>query len=393
MERLTKLFKGDKYVWSILFALMICSVLAVYSSSDAMAYARHGGNISFVMVKHVTVLLMGLLAIYAFHHVPSRYWRAGSLFLMVLSVPLLIITLFMGTSINDASRWLTLPGINFSFQSSDFAKIVLLMFVARELSARREYIGDWKTGFLPIMIPVAVVAALIFPANLSTAAILVFNCLILLFIGSAKFRHILIVILLGVTLFGGFVGTALLLEKANIEIPAVTGRVHTWLNRLGVGDAEYDSRGSDYQREQALIAIASSELIGKGPGNSVQRALLPQSYNDFIFAIIVEEYGLAGASVLMALYLGLLARAVVMVRTSERTFQAFLALAMTLNVVSTAMFNMMVAVGLGPVTGQTLPLVSWGGSSLVFTCVSMGILLSVSREVEKKVQMAAENHE
>jgi len=389
MERLAKLFKGDKYVWSIVIALMISSVLAVYSSSDSMAYARHGGNISYVMVKHITVLLVGLLAIYVFHLIPSRYWRAGSLVLMVISVPLLVITLFMGTSINDASRWLTLPGINFSFQSSDFAKIALLMFVARELSARRNYITDWKTGFLPILIAVGVVAALIFPANLSTAVILGFNSLLLLFIGSARIRHILLVVFLGVALFAGFISVALLLEKAKVEIPVVTVRVHTWMNRLGFGDQEYDSRGADYQREQALIAIASSELIGKGPGNSVQRALLPQSYNDFIFAIIVEEYGLAGATILMLLYLALLARAVSMVRNSERTFQAYLAMAMTLNVVSTAMFNMLVAVGLGPVTGQTLPLVSWGGSSLIFTCMSVGILLSVSREIEKSKQLAA----
>lgn len=389
MERLAKLFKGDKYVWSIVIALMISSVLAVYSSSDSMAYARHGGNISYVMVKHITVLLVGLLAIYVFHLIPSRYWRAGSLVLMVISVPLLVITLFMGTSINDASRWLTLPGINFSFQSSDFAKIALLMFVARELSARRNYISDWKTGFLPILIAVGVVAALIFPANLSTAVILGFNSLLLLFIGSARIRHILLVVFLGVALFVGFISVALLLEKAKVEIPVVTVRVHTWMNRLGFGDQEYDSRGADYQREQALIAIASSELIGKGPGNSVQRALLPQSYNDFIFAIIVEEYGLAGATILMLLYLALLARAVSMVRNSERTFQAYLAMAMTLNVVSTAMFNMLVAVGLGPVTGQTLPLVSWGGSSLIFTCMSVGILLSVSREIEKSKQLAA----
>lgn len=389
MERLAKLFKGDKYVWSIVIALMISSVLAVYSSSDSMAYARHGGNISYVMVKHITVLLVGLLAIYVFHLIPSRYWRAGSLVLMVISVPLLVITLFMGTSINDASRWLTLPGINFSFQSSDFAKIALLMFVARELSARRNYITDWKTGFLPILIAVGVVAALIFPANLSTAVILGFNSLLLLFIGSARIRHILLVVFLGVALFVGFISVALLLEKAKVEIPVVTVRVHTWMNRLGFGDQEYDSRGADYQREQALIAIASSELIGKGPGNSVQRALLPQSYNDFIFAIIVEEYGLAGATILMLLYLALLARAVSMVRNSERTFQAYLAMAMTLNVVSTAMFNMLVAVGLGPVTGQTLPLVSWGGSSLIFTCMSVGILLSVSREIEKSKQLAA----
>jgi len=389
MERLAKLFKGDKYVWSIVIALMISSVLAVYSSSDSMAYARHGGNISYVMVKHITVLLVGLLAIYVFHLIPSRYWRAGSLVLMVISVPLLVITLFMGTSINDASRWLTLPGINFSFQSSDFAKIALLMFVARELSVRRNYITDWKTGFLPILIAVGVVAALIFPANLSTAVILGFNSLLLLFIGSARIRHILLVVFLGVALFVGFISVALLLEKAKVEIPVVTVRVHTWMNRLGFGDQEYDSRGADYQREQALIAIASSELIGKGPGNSVQRALLPQSYNDFIFAIIVEEYGLAGATILMLLYLALLARAVSMVRNSERTFQAYLAMAMTLNVVSTAMFNMLVAVGLGPVTGQTLPLVSWGGSSLIFTCMSVGILLSVSREIEKSKQLAA----
>lgn len=389
MERLAKLFKGDKYVWSIVIALMISSVLAVYSSSDSMAYARHGGNISYVMVKHITVLLVGLLAIYVFHLIPSRYWRAGSLVLMVISVPLLVITLFMGTSINDASRWLTLPGINFSFQSSDFAKIALLMFVARELSVRRNYITDWKTGFLPILIAVGVVAALIFPANLSTAVILGFNSLLLLFIGSARIRHILLVVFLGVALFAGFISVALLLEKAKVEIPVVTVRVHTWMNRLGFGDQEYDSRGADYQREQALIAIASSELIGKGPGNSVQRALLPQSYNDFIFAIIVEEYGLAGATILMLLYLALLARAVSMVRNSERTFQAYLAMAMTLNVVSTAMFNMLVAVGLGPVTGQTLPLVSWGGSSLIFTCMSVGILLSVSREIEKSKQLAA----
>ncbi|MGE4567991.1 MAG: FtsW/RodA/SpoVE family cell cycle protein [Bacteroidales bacterium] len=389
MERLAKMFKGDKYVWSIVIALMISSVLAVYSSSDAMAYARHGGNISYVMVKHITVLLVGLLTIYIFHLIPTHFWRTGSLLLMVISIPLLVITLFMGTSINDASRWLTLPGINFSFQSSDFAKIGLLMFVARELSARRNYITDWKTGFLPIMIAVAVVAALIFPANLSTAVILGLNSLILLFIGSARIKHIFVIILLGITLFAGFVSMALLLEKANIKIPVVTVRVHTWMNRLGFGNQEYDSRGADYQREQALIAIASSELIGKGPGNSVQRALLPQSYNDFIFAIIVEEYGLAGASILMALYLALLARTVFMVKNCERAFQAFLAMGMMLNVVTTAMFNMFVAVGLGPVTGQTLPLISWGGSSLLFTCMSVGILLSVSREIEKKKQLAA----
>jgi cell division protein FtsW len=293
---------------------------------------------------------------------------------LFVTVPLLLITLFVGTNLNSASRWLTLPGLNSTFQTSDLAKLALIMYVARMLSRKQDNIKDFKTAFLPIMLPTFLVCALILPANFSTAALLFITCCFLMFIGRINMKYILY-LGLGATLsFGTYVAI-----KLNSDDK---GRVGTWVARWDSfrnGGAE-----GNYQSDQAKIAIASGGLMGKFPGNSTQRNFLPHPYSDFIYAIICEEYGLLGAALILMLYIFLFYRVIRFVNHSPRAFATLLAVGCSFSLVFQAMINMAVAVNLFPVTGQTLPLVSMGGTSTLFTALALGIILSVSREVEKE---------
>ncbi len=371
---LQKYFKGDPIIWVVMIFLSIYSLLAVFSSTGTLAYKYQSGDTTYYLFKHSTIMLVGILITYITHHIPFNYYQRFSKLLFYSSIPLLLLTLLMGTNLNEASRWLTLPG-GITFQTSDFAKLALIMFVANILSKRQQQMDDIKAAFRPILIATGVICALILPANFSTSAMIGLIIVVMMFIGRIKLKHLLGLMGAGVVLISIF---ALLIVKA----PTIFPRGETWKKRV----ESYMNKESDgnFQAEQSKIAISSGGLIGKGPGNSTQRNFLPHPYSDFIFAIIVEEYGLLfGALPIIGLYMFLLFRAGIIIKKTQSGFAALLAVGLTFSLVFQALINMAVAVNIFPVTGQTLPLVSMGGTSILFTSVAIGILLSVSRGLKQ----------
>jgi len=374
MVVLGNLFKGDKYLWFTVGLLMLFSLLAVYSSTGTLAYKYQSGNTEYYLFKHLIILVFGLVLMFVIHRVKYTFFARASKVAIVVAIPLLFLTLLMGTSLNEASRWLTVPIINLSFQTSDLAKLALLLFVARALSKKQENIKDFKSAFLPIMTVVLITCVLILPANLSTAAVLFMTCTVLMVIGRINSKYIALMFGAGLVLLALFIGIS---KLSNYD-----GRISTWEKRIETFLDE-DGMGS-YQSQQAKIAIASGSVFGKGPGNSTQRNFLPHPYSDFIYAIIVEEYGLFGGVLVVILYLILFYRAILIARNNPRAFATFLSIGCAFSLTFQAMINMAVAVNLFPVTGQPLPMLSMGGTSIWFTSIAIGIILSVSRETEKK---------
>lgn len=371
---LDKYFKGDRTIWMIVFILSIFSLLAVYSSTGTLAYKYQRGNTEYYLFKHLFILVFGIALMYGAHLVRYTYYSKISIIALIFTVPLLLVTLIAGTNFNEASRWLTLPGTNITFQTSDFAKLALIMYIARMLSKKQEEIKSFRSAFLPVIIPVFIVCGLILPANFSTAAVVFISAVYLMFIGRISMKYI-----------GGMIGIAIAAFALFILISLAigrTGRIETWKARIerfsGKGDSD------NYQSDQAKIAIANGGLIGRFPGNSIQRNFLPHPYSDFIFAIIIEEYGFAGGIFIVFLYLLLFFRVIRFIHYSPMAFGTLLAAGCTFMLVFQAMINMAVAVNLFPVTGQPLPMLSMGGTSLWFTSIALGIVLSVSRQVEKE---------
>ena len=373
--------KGDKVIWAVVIFLSIVSLLAVYSSTGTLAYRYQGGNTAYYFLKHSSIMMIGLAIIFITHLVPYKFYSRLSQIFLLSSLVLLVLTLIMGTTINEASRWLTLPGLGFTIQTSDFAKLSLIMYLARLLSRNQNEVKDTRDSFLKMLVPILLVCSLIMPANLSTSLILFATCIVLMFIGRVRPRYLLLLIGAGLLFTSLFIAVALYSESE--------GRLGTWRNRIESFVTK--SGEGNYQVEQSKIAIATGGLVGKGPGNSSQRNFLPHPYSDFIYAIIIEEYGIIGGLVIMFFYLWLLYRAGLIVKRSSRTFPAFLAIGLTLSIVFQAMINMAVVVNLLPVTGQPLPLVSMGGSSLVFTSIALGIIISVSYGVQKTVPGGEDN--
>ncbi|TXB63973.1 cell division protein FtsW [Vicingus serpentipes] len=371
MNFVDKYIKGDKVIWSVVLLLAILSVLAVYSSIVTLAYKYKGGDTMYYLFKHVVILVVGFGLMILAHKVNYKYYSRISQVALYLSIPLLLLTLVTGANINDASRWLVIPVINQTFQTSDLAKLALIMYLARLLSKRQDQIKDFKEAFIPIMIPVMLVCGLILPANFSTAAMLFTTSLIIMFIGRINLKYILSLIGIGV----GTLMILLLIGKSN---PDLLPRMGTWAKRIETFTGE-GSKDANYQAEQAKIAIATGYPFGKGPGGSTQRNFLPHPYSDFIYAIILEEYGLLGGVFVIMLYLILFFRGIKIASKSEQTFGSLLAIGLSFSLVFQAMINMAVAVNLFPVTGQPLPLVSMGGTSIWFTCLAIGIILSVSK--------------
>ncbi len=367
-------FKGDRVIWLTVVLLSIFSILAVYSSTGSLAYKYQEGNTEYYLIKHGLILLFGFGLMYGAHLLKYTVYARFSKIAIILAIPLLALTLFTGTNLNEASRWLTLPIVNLSFQTSDLAKLALILFVARMLSKKQDNIKDFKTTFVPIMGPVIITCALILPANFSTAAVLFATCVILMVIGRIRIKYIMMLMGIGVLTFGMFIGISKLI--------GYEGRIATWEKRINT--FMNDDGESSYQSQQAKIAIASGELFGKGPGNSSQRNFLPHPYSDFIFAIIIEEYGLFGGTIIVALYLVLFFRAIQIAQNSPRAFATFLAVGCAFSLTFQAMINMAVAVNLFPVTGQPLPMLSMGGTSIWFTSIAIGIILSVSRDDQKE---------
>ncbi|MCF1716050.1 FtsW/RodA/SpoVE family cell cycle protein [Flavihumibacter sp. RY-1] len=402
MNQLLNKTKGDKVIWALVVLLALMSLLVIYSSTGSLAYKMYKGNTEIYLFKQVVFIGVGLVLIYFFHQVNYTIYSRVSKVLFWLVIPLLIYTLFFGVRLNEGSRWIKLPIINLTFQTSDLAKLVLFMYLSRMLSKKQEVIKDFKKGFLPLIIPVGLVCVFIAPANLSTALLVGATSMLLLFIGRASMQHlfytgliamvpVVILILMAVWQHKEGNGVAPKVENRN----KLTARVATWVNRVETFMYGSDLKNDEdnYQVNQAKIAIAKGGWMGLGPGNSEQRNFLPHPYSDFIYAIIIEEYGIAGGAFVLFVYLVFLFRSIQLFRKCPFAFGAFLALALSFTLVIQAMTNMAVNVNLFPVTGVTLPLVSMGGSSFLFTCTAIGIILSVSRFVEKNQLEGKEEEE
>ncbi|MEP7128517.1 MAG: putative peptidoglycan glycosyltransferase FtsW [Chitinophagales bacterium] len=373
VENIFKKTQGDKYIWLVVIFLSIISMLAVYSSTGSLAFKYQGGNMEYYVVKQGMMILFGLFLMYMAHKINYTYYSRIAQLLLYVSIPLLFFTLIFGVEINDARRWLTIPVVNVSFQTSDLAKLALILYLARVLAKNQGNIKDFKSGFLPVMLPPMLVCGLIAPSNLSTAAILFATCLLLMFIGRINMKYIAIMGAAGILLL-----SLIIIIAMNTSFHA---RVDTWASRL----SDFFGDGQEaYQVQQSKIAIANGGIFGVGPGNSTQRNFLPSPYSDFIFAIIIEEYGFIGALVLIVLYLFFLLRCIKLFTKSPGAFGAFLAVGLSFSLVVQALINMAVVVHLLPTTGVTLPMVSMGGTSLWFTSLAIGIILSVSRNVEQE---------
>jgi cell division protein FtsW len=354
-------FKGDPVIWVVIFSLSLISILVVYSATGTLAFKRMTNPESY-LIKHTFLVGVGILAMWAAHKVDYRYYSKLSRFALWLSVPLLIYTFTNGVSFNDASRWIMVPVIDASFQPSDLASLALITSLASMLSKRQQNIADFKESLIPMLIWIGVISGLIALTNLSSAILLFLTCMLVMFIGRVPIKY------LGMLVFVGLLaGVAALTFGVRGE--TAKNRIESFIN----GDE------LPFQAKHARIAVATGSVFGKGPGQSQQRNILPHPYSDFVYAIIIEEYGIVGGVVVLLLYLILLSRGMKAVTNSERAFGGLLSAGLSFAIVMQAMVNMGVVVGLGPITGLPLPLISMGGTSLLFTGLSIGIIISVSR--------------
>jgi len=369
MNRILNNTKGDRWIWLIVILLSVISMLAVYSAIGTLAYKRGVGAESILM-KHLAMIVGGIALMYISHKLDYRYYRGISKLLMIITLPLLVYTLLFGSHVNDASRWIAIPGTGLSFQTSDLAKLALITYLARTLSIKQENIKDVKQSFIPIMGAVCIVFILIALANLSTALMLFGVSILLLIIGRISIKQIAITCLAGGMLLAGvvFLGPR---HKTYVS------RIHAFMH------PEIANPDKSFQSDHAKIAIATGGFFGKGVGKSDEINYLPEAYSDEIYAIIVEEYGIFGGLVLIGIYLFLLYRCIKIVTKAPKAFGALLAAGLSFSLTIQAFANMAVAVGLGPVTGIPLPLVSMGGTSILFTSIAFGIILSVSRDIEE----------
>ena len=378
MQALFKNIKGDRLIWAITALLAIFSFLPVYSAASNLVNIGGNTNTFSYFVKHFMHLFLGFSIMYGVHKIPYRYFRGLSMVMIPIVLVLLVITILQGTTIAgaNASRWIRIPFVGMSFQTSTLASVVLMVYVARYISKIQDEKITFKESILPLWMPVFLILALILPSNFSTTAIIFLMVVILVFLGGYPIRYLVVIIgsgILGLVMF-------ILVAKAFPE--AMPNRVDTWISRIENFSNGEDTE-EDYQIERAKIAIASGGIQGVGPGKSIQKNFLPQSSSDFIFAIIIEEYGLIGGFLIMVLYMWLLFRIVIVAQKSDTVFGKLLVLGVGLPIVFQAMINMAVAVELFPVTGQTLPLISSGGTSIWMTCLAIGIILSVSAKREE----------
>ncbi len=393
LKNLGQRTKGDKVIWALIILLVLASLLVVYSATGSLAYKLYRGNTEIYLFKQIAFIIMGMAVIYFAHRVNYTIWSKVAQVLFLISIPLLIYTLFFGVRMNEGSRWIRLPIINMTMQTSDLAKLSLFMYLSRLISKKQNVIKDFKQGFLPLVIPVVIICALIAPANLSTALLLGASCMLLLFIGRATTKHLLLTVGIALIPLMFLIIAAVVRHKSNADDITVTrkassslfGRVDTWISRVEgfIYGSKLSVDDEAYQVAQAKIAIAKGGFVGVGPGNSTQRNFLPQAYNDFIYPIIIEEYGLIGGTFILFIYIVFLWRSIRIFKRCPFAFGAFLALGLSFTLVIQAVANMAVSVNLFPVTGVTLPLISMGGSSFLFTCLAIGIILSVARNVEQ----------
>ncbi|CAM1370911.1 cell division protein FtsW [Tenacibaculum gallaicum] len=372
MKNIFRHIKGDRAIWAIVAVLAIFSFMPIYSASTNLVYVVGNGSTLGHLVKHIVLLITGFAVIYGVHKIPYRYFSGGSVLMLPVVVLLLVFTLAQGTTIGgaNASRWIRIPFVGIGFQTSTLAGLVLMVYVARYLAKNKEKVISFKESLLQLWLPVGLVLVLILPANFSTTAMVFFMILMVSFIGGYPLKYIGYILGIGLFAFLFFI----LVAKAFPD--AMPNRVNTWKSRI---ESFSQSDGEeDYQVEKAKIAIATGGVIGKGPGKSVQKNFLPQSSSDFIYAIIVEEYGFAGAIVVIFIYFLLLFRILITAKKATTIFATLLVVGVGIPIVFQAMINMAVAVNILPVTGQTLPLISSGGTSIWMTCFALGMILSVS---------------
>ena len=402
MNIINKILRGDKVIWIVSLILGIISLIVVYSATSALAVSKYEGDTGKVLMKHLGMLIFGFAMMILASRINYKRYAKIALLLMIPCLALLLYTLVFGRNINDASRSINVGG--FSFQPSEMAKIILITYLARQLIMMEGSVYNFKDFLLRLALPILVTAALIFSENLSTAVILVTVCMVLLFIGRVKFLHLLALVGLCIVGMSAYLGYDAI--KTNIEnkhrraaqqdtmvigektdtYKEKQNRIQTWSNRLksmGEDKEKVDPFDDKHmQRTYADIAVASSSIFGKGPGKSEQRNFLPHPYSDFIFAIIIEEYGLIGAVVVLLLYLILFTRVLRIVIKRPLTFGSLMAFGLGFLIILQAMVNMGVSIGLLPVTGQPLPFVSMGGTSLMATGLILGMILSVTRYME-----------
>ncbi len=353
--------KGDPMIWFIVLILSLFSILVVYSATGSLAYKMMDGNTEYYLIKHSVLVGLSFLAIWVAHKIDYRYYSKLSRLVLWVCVPLLIFAWLFGTEKNEASRWLMIPVINQSFQPSDLAKLALIVTLASMLSKRQKSIDDFQRAIIPMLFWIGLICGLIALTNFSSAILLFLTCMLILFIGRVPMKYLAMLVVICVS-FG--------------SIAFVIGqRGGTAISRV----EDYISGETPYQARQAYIAIASGGVFGKGPGQSDQRNFLPHPYSDFIYAIILEEYGIVGGVVVLMLYLALLYRGMKAAEDTDRAYGGLLSAGLSFALVIQALVNMGVAVGLGPVTGLTLPFISMGGTSQLFAGIALGIILSVSR--------------
>ena len=376
---LTRTFKGDKAIWALIALFMIYSLLAVYSSSVSVAFMKYGGNTTYFFRTQLFMLAFGLLIMVVTHYLPYRIYSSLADVFLFVAIILLILTMLVGVRVNEATRWLEIPGTGFRLQTSDVAKVALVIYLAKMLAKYQNELNNFMLISKAFMLPIAIVCGLIMPENLSTALMIFGISMIILFIGRVPMKYLLA--------YAGIAIGAVILMATILTVVAKSNRVEVWKNRIENYVTGKTNEAQDYQGNQAKIAISTGGLFGKAPGKSTQRNMLPQSNSDFIFAIIIEEYGLLfGAIPLLMAYLILLFRGIAIAKKCETAFPAFLVLGLTIMIVVQAMVNMLVAVGLFPVTGQTLPMISWGRTSVLVISFSIGAVLSVSRVIDARIK-------
>ena len=371
INRVTAELRGDRVIWAIVAVLSMVSILTIYSASSSLAFQKNGGNTEYYLIKQILILVFGLAIIYVFHIIHYKRFNLWAPYMLAITVPLLALTLAVGTEYNDAQRWLEVPGLGLTFQTSDLAKISLITYIARSITAKQDYISDFQSAFLPIIMPVIIVCLLIAPSNLSTAAVIFATCIVMMFVGRVAPKYIFLMMFCGLVAFSGLI----VIGQAFPD----KVRVNTWTSRLR--NFVTDTEEAD-QTKIAKMAIANGGMLGTGPGNSVQKNFLPNAFSDYLYAVIIEEYGLFGGFLILGLYILLFLRVVRLVTKSPKTFPAMLVMGLTLMLVVQALANMAVSVHLVPVTGLPLPMLSMGGTSLLFSCVSLGMILSVSKFIE-----------
>lgn len=369
IARLNAELRGDKAIWGVLVLLALFSLLAVYSSTGTLAYKYYGGDTEVYLIKHGMILLGGIFLAYICHLFDYMTFNRLAPILLLIAIPMLVYTLGFGVEVNDAKRWLEVPFTGLTFQTSDFAKVALILYIARVISSKQDYIKDFKGAFLPIIVPVMIICGLIAPADLSGAAVLFMTAILMMFVGRVSIPFIVLLLLLGI------VGFAVLIILGDV-FPEI--RSDTWVSRI----EEFRTEGGGYQAQQSKIAIANGGWIGLGPGNSIQKNYLPYAHADFIYAIICEEYGLIGGGMVIGLFVLFFFRITRIVTKSPKAFGAMAAIGLGVSLLIHAFMNIGVSVNIIPVTGLNLPIISKGGTSILFTCISFGIILSVSKFVE-----------